>query len=60
MTGNIGGNVIRKLMKFEGVYHCMVQDKQGVIHHAKFNTETQAKEYMNLFHDTKVKVEYIR
>ena len=57
---NIGGDIIKRVMVYEGVYHCMVQDRCGRIHHARFDDKKAALRYMTRFQSKPVKVEYVR
>lgn len=55
---NVADKVIKKLLKFEGVYHAVVHDYQGKIHHGRFSSETEAREFMEQFSSAKVIVDY--
>lgn len=48
----IGGRVIRRLFKFEGQYHCVVQTYRGKIIHEKFPDEAKARKFLRQFNPT--------
>lgn len=56
---NVGGNIIKRIEVYEGIFHCLVQDKEGLIHHRRFESLKEAIEFMDGFQCEPVKVEYL-
>ena len=53
------GAIIKKIIEFENVYHCLIQAYNGTIYHYKFNDKAEALDFVTRFGQVKVKIEKV-